>query len=178
MKTFHRRPQRLSVSHWEPDLVELRYDVERMLATCHESVVSLESLLRRKRKKYTQDELSNKADRLERVKDNLEVLRDLFIDQNAFEQVRLGVRPLNDDDLEKQMVFVSKEEMNKRAEKYKREEDSDGEVEDAFRELNDYEKELMDKFERNDHEIDDMLDGVILQVEGLKLYGEQLGTAI
>lgn len=41
-----------------------------------------------------------------------------------------------------------------RANHYKEEDDD----EDAFREMNDYEKDLMAKFEENDKEIDEMLD--------------------
>jgi len=40
--------------------------------------------------------------------------------------------------------------------------------EDAFRDMNDYEVELMKKFEDNDHEIDEMLDKVIELADMLK----------
>lgn len=41
---------------------------------------------------------------------------------------------------------------------------------EANREMNEYEKDLMNKFEQNDKEIDDMLDLVINKVEALKLH--------
>lgn len=64
--------------------------------------------------------------------------------------------------------------MIERAKKY---EDADSE-DDALREMNDYEKNLMKQFEDNDQEIDEMLDEVINQVDKLKLHAENIGTVI
>lgn len=50
--------------------------------------------------------------------------------------------------------------------------------EDAFRDMNDYEVELMKKFEDNDHEIDEMLDKVIELADMLKGHAQNIGTAI
>ena len=47
------------------------------------------------------------------------------------------------------MVFKSRKEIMEKAKKYE-EEDED----DALRDMNDYEKDLMKQFEENDHEID------------------------
>ena len=62
-------------------LLVLRNQIEKRLTECFESMITLKSQLRQKgKKKYTPDELANKNDRLERIKDNLEVLKDLFND--------------------------------------------------------------------------------------------------
>lgn len=68
------------------------------------------------------------------MNDNLEVLKELFNDQNAFEQGKFGVKAINEDDIENQMVFMSRKEMQQKAKHYEDEDD-----EDAFREMNDYE---------------------------------------
>ena len=80
---------------------------------------------------------------------------------------------MSDNDIENQMVFKSRREMMEIAKKYENEDD-----EDAFRDMNEYENELMKKFEENDHEIDDMLDKVIEMAEVLKGHAENIGTAI
>ena len=72
------------------------------------------------------------------------------------------------------MVFYSQKEMAERAKKY--EENSDDE--DAMREMNEYEEQLMKKFEENDQEIDDMLDEVIAQVDRLKYQAEGIQKEI
>ncbi len=124
----------------------------------------MKSQLRQKKKKQIkEEELQNKNDRLERVKDNLEVLKDLFNDQNAFEQGRLGVKILSNVDIENQMVFKSRKEIMQMAKKYENIDD-----EEAYRDMNDYEVELLKKFEDNDHEIDEMLDKVIELADMLK----------
>ena len=46
--------------------------------------------------------------------------------------------------------------MKERAKKYENEDEDE-----AFRDMNEYEQDLMRKFEQNDHEIDEMLDKVI-----------------
>lgn len=50
--------------------------------------------------------------------------------------------------------------------------------EEAYRDMNDYEVELMKKFEDNDHEIDEMLDKVIELADMLKGHAQNLNTAI
>ena len=80
---------------------------------------------------------------------------------------------MSNQDIENQMVFKSKREMMEIAKKYENEDD-----EDAFRDMNEYETELMKKFEDNDHEIDEMLDKVIEMAEVLKGHAENIGTAI
>lgn len=82
--------------------------------------------------------MANKNDRLERIKDNLEVLRDLFNDQNAFEMGKFGVKIMTENDLENQMVFKSRKEINAKARKYQ-----EGDDEEAFREMDEYEVGLM-----------------------------------
>ena len=52
------------------------------------------------------------------------------------------------------MIFKSRKEIIERARQYGEAEDD----EDAFREMNDYESDLLKRFEENDHEIDEMLD--------------------
>jgi hypothetical protein len=71
-----------------------------MLGDCFETMKTLKSQLRQKKKKYKEEELANKKDRLDRINENLEVLRDLFNDQNAFEQGKLGVKVLSNADIE------------------------------------------------------------------------------
>ena len=124
------------VSHIESDnTVEIRYQIEKMLADYFEMYQTLKSQLRQKRKQYKEDELKNKNDRLERINDNLEVLRDMFNDQNAFEQGKLGIKVFTQADIENQMVFKSRKEINEIAKKYEAE-DSD----EAFRDMNEYEE--------------------------------------
>jgi hypothetical protein len=69
------------------------------------------------------------------------------------------------------MVFKQTKNMKKRAEMYE-------EDEDAFREMNDYEEDLMKKFQENDHEIDEMLDKVIEMVDIISLKAQNINTAI
>jgi len=137
--------------------------IEKELGECFTSIDTLESQLRHKKKKYKEEELVNKKDRLDRIKDNLEVLKDLFNDQNAYEQGKLGVKALTNADIENQMVFKSRREIQAMAKKYEENDD-----EEAFRDMDDYEIGLMKKFEENDHEIDEMLDKVIEMVDILK----------
>lgn len=101
--------------------------------------------------------MRNKMDRLERLNENLEVLKEMYMDQNAFEIGKTGGRIQQNADLENQMAFYSRKEMMERAKKYEQAENGA----EAAREMNDYEKELMSQFEQNDQEIDDMLDVVI-----------------
>jgi t-SNARE complex subunit (syntaxin) len=107
------------------------------------------------------------------VRENLEVLRDLFNDQNAFEQGKLGVKLLSNADIENQMVFKSRKEILQLAKKYEKEDD-----EDAFRDMNEYETTLMKRFEDNDQEIDEMLDKVIEMANLLKGHAQNINTAI
>ena len=139
----------------------------------YESYQTLKSQLRHKKKQYKEEELKNKQDRLERINDNLDVLKELFNDQNAFEQGKLGVKVLTNADIENQMVFKSRKEIMDKANKYEEEDD-----ENAFRDMNEYEEELMKKFDQNDQEIDDMLDKVIELADVLKLHAENIGVAI
>jgi len=44
--------------------------------------------------------------------------------------------------------------------------------------MNEYEQELMKKFDENDHEIDEMLDKVIEMVDVLHFKAQNIGTAI
>ena len=131
-------------------------------------------MLRQKKKKYTEEEVKNKSERIDRLSQNIELLQEMHIDQNAFEQGKLGIVIRTNDDIEKQMVFYSQKEIRERAKKYK---DADDD-EDAMREMNDYEQELMKKFEENDHEIDEMLGQVIEMVGKLKLHAEGISTQI
>jgi hypothetical protein len=62
---------------------------------------------------------------------------------------------LTDDDIERQMVFKNRRQMNSDKPKNY---DIDEDDENAFRDLNDYEQGLLTKFEDNDKEIDQMLD--------------------
>jgi esterase/lipase len=71
------------------------------------------------------------------------------------------------------MVFKSRKEIMDKANKYEEEDD-----ENAFRDMNEYEEELMKKFDQNDQEIDDMLDKVIELADVLKLHAENIGVAI
>lgn len=80
--------------------IEIRYQIEKMLSDCFEMYQTLKSQLRQKRKQYKDEELKNKSDRLERINDNLEVLRDMFNDQNAFEQGKLGIKVFTQADIE------------------------------------------------------------------------------
>lgn len=61
---------------------------------------------------------------------------------------------------------MSRKDIVDRAKKYNEVEDQD----DALREMTEYENDLMKKFETNDQEIDDMLDEVINQIDGLKIH--------
>ncbi len=62
---------------------------------------------------------------------------------------------LTDDDIERQMVFKNRRQMNSDKPKNY---DIDEDDENAFRDLNEYEQGLLAKFEDNDKEIDQMLD--------------------
>ena len=44
--------------------------------------------------------------------------------------------------------------------------------------MNEYEQDLMRKFEQNDHEIDEMLDKVIEMVDLISLKAQNINTAI
>lgn len=61
-------------------VIELKYEIEKRLEQCDEGFKTLESILRHREKKYKPNELSNKRERLERVKENIEVLKDLYTD--------------------------------------------------------------------------------------------------
>jgi transcription termination factor NusB len=61
------------------------------------------------------------------------------------------------------MIFKSRKEMLQMAKKYEEEDD-----EDAYRDMDDYEVQLMKKFDENDQEIDQMLDKVIELADMLK----------
>lgn len=78
---------------------------------------------------------------------------------------------MNPFDIESKMVFMCRKEV---VENFGRTEAS----EDGVREMNEFESELMRKFEENDNELDEMLDVVINQIDGLKIHAENIGTAI
>ena len=61
------------------------------------------------------------------------------------------------------MIFKSRKEMLQMAKKYEEEDD-----EDAYRDMDEYEVQLMKKFDENDQEIDQMLDKVIELADMLK----------
>ena len=63
--------------------------------------------------------------------------------------------------------------MKERAQKYENEDEDE-----AFRDMNEYEQDLMRKFEQNDHEIDEMLDKVIEMVDLISLKAQNINTAI
>ncbi len=63
--------------------------------------------------------------------------------------------------------------MKERAKKYENEDEDE-----AFRDMNEYEQDLMRKFEQNDHEIDEMLDKVIEMVDLISLKAQNINTAI
>jgi hypothetical protein len=85
----------------------------------------------------------------------------------------LGIKVMSNADIENQLVFKSRREIMDKAKKYEEEDE-----EDAFRDMNEYEQELMKKFEENDHEIDEMLDKVIELADLLKGHAENIGSAI
>ena len=74
-------------------------------------------------------------------------------------------------DIENQMVFFSRKELNQ---KYGKMDD----IEDGIREMNEYEIDLLRRFDENDQEIDEMLEQVINQIDGLKIHAENIGVAI
>ena len=59
------------------------------------------------------------------------------------------------------------------AKKYEQEDD-----EEAYRDMDEYEVQLMKKFDENDQEIDQMLDKVIELADMLKGHAQNLNTAI
>jgi transcription termination factor NusB len=61
------------------------------------------------------------------------------------------------------MIFKSRKEMLQMAKKYEQEDD-----EEAYRDMDEYEVQLMKKFDENDQEIDQMLDKVIELADMLK----------
>jgi transcription termination factor NusB len=61
------------------------------------------------------------------------------------------------------MIFKSRKEMLQMAKKYEEEDD-----EEAYRDMDEYEVQLMKKFAENDQEIDQMLDKVIELADMLK----------
>jgi len=63
--------------------------------------------------------------------------------------------------------------MKERAKKYENEDEDE-----ALRDMNEYEQDLMRKFEQNDHEIDEMLDKVIEMVDLISLKAQNINTAI
>lgn len=70
---------------------------------------------------------------------------------------------LTNADIENQMIFKSRKEMLQMAKKYEEEDD-----EEAYRDMDEYEVQLMKKFDENDQEIDQMLDKVIELADMLK----------
>jgi ABC-type transporter Mla subunit MlaD len=72
------------------------------------------------------------------------------------------------------MIFMSRKDIKERANKYGKDDD----IDDAIRDMTEYENELMNKFDENDAEIDEMLDQVINQIDGIKLHAQNIGTAI
>ena len=70
---------------------------------------------------------------------------------------------LTNADIENQMIFKSRKEMLQMAKKYEQEDD-----EEAYRDMDEYEVQLMKKFDENDQEIDQMLDKVIELADMLK----------
>lgn len=66
---------------------------------------------------------------------------------------KFGVKMMTENDLENQMVFKSRKEIQAKARKYQ-----EGDDEEAFKDMDEYEVGLMNQFEENDKEIDEMLD--------------------
>jgi hypothetical protein len=58
----------------------MKYAIDGKLNECSEQYLTLQSILRQKKSKYKEEDLQNKSVRLERLNENLNVLRDLFND--------------------------------------------------------------------------------------------------
>jgi chromosome segregation ATPase len=78
----------------------LKYQINTKLEECFEGYKTLQSQLRGKKNKYKEEELRNKMDRLERLNENLEVLKEMYMDQNAFEIGKTGGRIQQNADIE------------------------------------------------------------------------------
>lgn len=78
---------------------------------CTEALKTLQSLLREKKKKYSDEELQSKYERLERLNMNLEVLQNLYSDQNSLERQKLGLKTQSSADIENQMMFMSRKDI-------------------------------------------------------------------
>lgn len=149
---INRRQEMLKVINQKSaNSIMLRNKISKNLTNCQEHLTTIKSQLRQQKKKYSEEEMANKNDRIQRVADNLEVLNDLFTHQDEIEQRKIGMKLLTDDDIERQMVFKNRRQMNSDKPKNY---DIDEDDENAFRDLNEYEQGLLAKFEDNDKEID------------------------
>lgn len=71
---------RLSVIIWIFNHSELKRDIENKLEECLEGYKSLEAILNRRKKKYKKEEMEGKTVLLDKIKDNFDVLKGLFLD--------------------------------------------------------------------------------------------------
>jgi hypothetical protein len=81
---------------------------------------------------------------------------------------------MTSDEIDGHMAFYTRRELKER--KGGKLDDDDLEIE--IRDVNEYERDLLKQFDANDNEIDEMLEQVINQIDGLKIHAENIGTAI
>ena len=58
----------------------------------------------------------------------------MYTDQNAYEKAKMGIKTYDDYDLENEMVFMNRKEMQEREQRYELEDDQN-----ALRDMNEFE---------------------------------------
>ena len=153
--------------------IVLKEEIKKTRDDLTENLKTLRAQLRGNRKKYTEVELENKQDRIQKLQENIDILFEMFEFQNKEQQRKLlgesnvGVQI----DIESQMMFKKKQangasggvkfEGFKQAGANSINNNETGEE----REISEFEKECLAKFQQNDEEIDAMLDVVMEWVQ-------------
>ena len=149
--------------------ISLKYRVQQELEDAIEQHKTLQSQLKKKMGKNKKDEkkqkkYENQMDRLTRTKVNLDLLMEAFEEQNQ------SIKP---NDIENDEHLMFKKRSGKKTDDLQSQNNKLStpikEPEDDEQPLTAQEEALLAKFEENDKEIDEMLEGVIDQVDRLKL---------
>ena len=126
---------------------------------------------------YNAKQLQNKNDRIQKLAENVRVLDQLFEDQNK------EASAARDIDIENQLMFRSSATtggvliQDDQFGGFHNIQDAEEKKEDS-RELNEFEKQLLEEFKANDEEIDDMLDEVIERLQRIHLRAEDQEAAL
>ena len=109
-----------------------------------------------------QKKFTNKFDRLEKAKENIDCLKKAFEQQNKMVTAVLRSQGIDDQgkaDIENHKVFKERKPLTKEQQE---------QLDLDEREMNEEEKQLLKQFDQNDQEIDQMLEVVINQLDKLK----------